>query len=166
MVRIAQGIWFAGINGLNVTDCSTVHTTSAQTLPRKVIRGTVEIIMHFQSTASFTYHDNAPFVDCEMTRLVIEASMDLLSWTKHKHCHADALNEIVDNSAFPTFHLAVNPHRRMGQLVFVHRRCVASRLGRHIDDAAPSFRRVYPERCPWIDHVRRFLPERAFAIAG
>lgn len=128
MIRVPSGTWFAGINGLNVTDRSAVHTTSAQTLPRKVVRGAVEIIMYFKSTASFTYHGNTPFVDCEMARLAIKASLHPLPWpwTKHKHCHAEAWNEVVDNSAFPAFHLAGNPNRRVGQLVSAHRRCVAS----------------------------------------
>ncbi len=159
MIRISSGTWFAGIDGLNVTDRSAVHTTSAQTLPRKVVRGTVEIIMYFQSTASFTHHGNTPFVDCEMARLVIETSMYLLPWVKHKHCHAEALNEAVDNSTFPAFHLAGNPHRRVRQLVSDHRRCVASR--RPSNDAARSFVRC-TRTMPIDGSCERFRPEQAF----
>lgn len=100
--------------------------------------------MDFQSTASFTHHGNTPFVDREMVCLVFELSMYLLPWIKHKRCHADVLNQAVDNSAFLAFHPAANLHRRVGQLVSVHQRCVASHPDRHIDNVARSLRQVCP----------------------
>ena len=125
---------------MNVTDRSAIHATGAQTLPRKVLGGAVEIIMYFKSTASFTNHGSTSFVDCEAARPMIESSMYLLPWTKHEHCQADASNEVVDNSAFRACRLAADPHRRMGQLVPAYRRPVMSRLDRRIDDAAHSLR--------------------------
>lgn len=145
MTCAAPDARFTGINRLNVTDRSAIHTAGTQTLPRKVVCGTVEIIMHFKSTASFTNHGNTPFVDCEMTRLMIESSMYLLPWIKHEHCHAGVSYEVVENSAPLASHLAVDPHRRMGQLVRIHRRPVANHFDRHIDDAARNLlRRVCP----------------------
>ncbi len=116
MIRIAPGAWFTGINGLNVTDRSAIHATGAQTLPRKVFGGAVEIIMYFKSTASFTNHGSTPFADCEPARLMIESSMYLFPWTKHEHCQVDASNEVIDNSAFQACRLVAGPHRRMDNL--------------------------------------------------
>ena len=74
-------------------------------MPREVLRSTVEIIMHFKSTTSFTNHGNAPFADCGMTRLTFEASTDRQLWTKHKHCHVDLLSEPIENPASSAYHL-------------------------------------------------------------
>lgn len=100
MIRVAPRALFTGIDGLNATDRSAIHTTRAQTLPRKVIRGAAEIIMYFKSTASFTNHGSTPFVECETARLVIESGMYLLLWTKHEYCHTNVSKEAIDNSVF------------------------------------------------------------------
>lgn len=140
MIRPASGACVTGIDGLNVSNCSTIHTARTQTLPRKVICGAVEIIMNFKSTASFANHGSTPFVDCEMTCLPFEWNMYLLP--KHEHCQTDASSEVIDKSACQACRLTTGPLRRMRQLVPAHRRHVVSRLDRHNDDAACSLRRV------------------------
>jgi hypothetical protein len=135
MIRAAPGTRFIGVEGLNVTDRSAIDAAKSQTLPRKVISGAVEIIMHFKSTASFTHHGSTPFVDCEMTCLVIESHVYLRPWNKHEHCHANASHEVVDNSASFASCLNLRPYRHMGQPVPLPRRCVANHPDRHIDDA-------------------------------
>ena len=113
---------------MNVTDRSAIHTAEAQTLPRKVICGAIEIIMHFESTTSFTDHGSTPFVECEMTRILIESCISLLPWSKHERCHARVLNQAVENTASLARHLDLVPHRQVGQHVPVRRRRVTSRL--------------------------------------
>lgn len=139
MIRAASCVCFTGIDGLNVRDRSTIHAAGTQTLPRKVIRGAVEIIMNFKSTASFTNHGSTPFVDCEMpSLLLIEPSLYLLPWIKHEHCQTDALSEVIEKSVFQACRVATGSPHRAGQLVPAHRRHVVSRLDRHNDDAACS----------------------------
>lgn len=136
-IRLAPGSRLAGVYGLNVTDRSTIHTAEAQTLPRKIVRGAVEIVMHFQSTASFTSHGRTPLVDCEMTRLANESST--YRWSKHKHCHAYRLNETVENSASPAYRSVEDSRCRMGQLVPIYPLRIASHP--HIDNATHNLDR-------------------------
>ena len=136
MIRIAPGSRLAGVYGLNVTDRSTIHTAEAQTLPRKVVRGAGEIIMHFKSTASFASHGRTPLVDCEVTRLANESSTFRLLWNKHKRCHAYRLNETVENSGSPACRSVEGSRCRMGQLVPIYPFRIASHL--QISRAMPS----------------------------
>lgn len=125
-----------------MADRSAIDTTEAQTLPGEIVSGTVEIIMHFESTASFAHHGSAPSVDCEMTRLVIEPSS--YQWTKHEHCHACVLNQTVDNSITFAPRMAAVPYRRIGQVVPLHRLSVARLLGQRMNDATRNLH----GRCP------------------
>ena len=162
MICAASGAGVTGIDGLNVRDRSTIHTAGTQTLPRKVVCGAVEIIMNFKSTASFTNHGSTPFVDCEMTCLLIESSMYLLP--KHEHCQTDASSEAIEKSVFQACRLATGPLRRTRQLVPAHRRHVVSHLDRYDDDVHTAFRCV--RIMPMDRHIRRLRLGRPFAITG
>lgn len=165
MIGIAPGTWFTGFYGLNFGDRSAIHTAKAQTLPGEVLRGTVEIIMHFKSTASFADHGRTPFVDCELARLSVEPGV-LLPWTKHECCHTYRLNEVVEKSASPVYRLPPRPHRRNGQLVRIHRRRVAASPDRRTDDATPTFiRHVPPILMPILMNHRLLRSRDVAAIA-
>jgi hypothetical protein len=142
VTRVAPGTWLAGIDRLNIADRSAIDTTKAQTLPGEIVSGTVEIIMHFKSTASFAHHGSAPSVECEMTRLVIEPSS--YQWTKHEHCHARVSNQVIDNSTTFARRTAAVPYRRNGQVVPLHRRSVTRLHGKRMNDATRSLQ----GKCP------------------
>lgn len=95
MRRVTSRLRRVGFNGLDLTDGTAIHTAETQTLPRKVFRGTVEIIMNFKSSASFTSHGSLlllmkPFISSS------RRAPTFCHVLKHERCHVQRLCEAVE----------------------------------------------------------------------